>query len=326
MSLPMSHMSAVLVVAVGLAACAALAAGPADAKDQGRWYLFTSFCGNGEDGLHLAFSRDGYTWTPLGDDKPYLAPKVGPKPLMRDPCLARGPDGTFHMVWTTTWDKPIVVGYASSKDLVRWSEQKGIPVMEDEPKARNAWAPELFYDEAKKQWLLFWSTTVPGKFPETDASGDGGLNHRIYAKTTQDFEHFSPTRLFYDGGFNVIDATIMKAEGRYGLIIKDETKTPVKKNLRLATGPTAEGPWSEASAPFTISWVEGPSAIRIGEWVYVYFDHYAGPHYYGAVRSKDLKTWEDVSKQMSFPPDHRHGTVLEVPGEIIDGLRARTPG
>jgi hypothetical protein len=28
-------------------------------------YLFTSFRGNGEDGLHLALSTNGYTWTAL---------------------------------------------------------------------------------------------------------------------------------------------------------------------------------------------------------------------------------------------------------------------
>jgi len=34
--------------------------------------VFTSFRRNGDDGLHLAWSRDGYTWTPLKNDKPLL--------------------------------------------------------------------------------------------------------------------------------------------------------------------------------------------------------------------------------------------------------------
>ena len=58
---------------------------------------------------------------------------------------------------------------------------------------------------------------------------------------------------------------------------------------------------------------------------FVYFDHYANPPYYGAVKSKDLKAWVDVSKEMSFPPGCRHGTVLAVSKEIIDGLLAATP-
>lgn len=318
-----SLVAAFAVAVAAVTASVALAAGQGGQGD--KWHLFTSFRGNGEDGLHLAYSRDGYTWTKLGGGKPFLAPKVGPKPLMRDPCLRRGPDGTFHMVWTTTWTRPLVIGYASSKDLIHWSEQKGIPVMEGEPNARNAWAPELFYDAARRQWLIFWSTTIPGRFPETDKTGDKGHNHRMYYKTTPDFRTFSKTRLFYDGGFNVIDGAILKVGKTYHLIVKDETRHPPKKNLRIATGRAPEGPWSKASEPFTISWVEGPSAIRIGAEYLVYFDHYAKPHYYGAVRSRDLVTWEDVSKQISFPKGHRHGTVIEVTREIVEGLLKHTP-
>jgi len=41
-------------------------------------------------------------------------------------------------------------------------------------------------------------------------NGEEGLNHRIYGTTTRDFWTFSPTRLFYEPGFNVIDATIVR--------------------------------------------------------------------------------------------------------------------
>ena len=312
-----------LLVALAILATAGLLLGAAEPGPPS-YYLFTSFRGNGEDGLHLAWSRDGYKWTALVGDKPLLRPTVGGDHLMRDPCLARGPDGTFHMVWTTGW-RDRIIGYSSSRDLVHWSAQRAIPVMSDELIARNAWAPELFYDEAKGRFLIFWSTTIPARFPDTDKTGDNGWNHRIYYCTTKDFQSFSETRLFFDGGFNVIDATILKAEGRFFLIVKDETAKPVKKNLRLASAASPEGPWANVSEPFTISWVEGPSAIRIGQEYFVYFDHYANPPYYGAVKSKDLKAWVDVSKEVSFPPGCRHGTVLAVSKEIIDGLLAATP-
>ena len=66
-------------------------------------FLFSYFTGNGEDGLHLAWSRDGYHWERLNGGKSFLRPEVGESKLMRDPCLLRGPDGTFHLVWTTSW-------------------------------------------------------------------------------------------------------------------------------------------------------------------------------------------------------------------------------
>ncbi len=287
--------------------------------------LFTSFRGNGEDGLYLAWSEDGYHWAPLNDDKPLLKPEVGRKPLMRDPCIVRGPDGTFHMVWTTSWDAPPVIGYAHSRDLRHWSPQQGLAVMAHEPTTRNVWAPELFYDEVRSRFLVLWSSTIPGRFSETAQEGDDRRNHRIYYTTTSAFKTFAPTRLFYDGGYNCIDATLLKLDDGYGMVIKDETHTPARKHLRMAFADSPEGPWRDLTEPFTISWVEGPSAIRIGDYWYVYFDHYAEPHYYGAVRSRDFKTWEDVSRKMVFPPGHRHGTVLRVPRDLIEPLRGEQP-
>jgi hypothetical protein len=255
--------------------------------------------------------------------KSFLQPQVGGK-LMRDPCLTLGPDGLFHMAWTTGWGQPPVIGVAHSTNLIEWSEQKAVAVMQHEPTAINAWAPELFYDEARKHWLIFWSTTIPGRFPETESSGDNGKNHRIYFTTTRDFETFAPTKLFYDGGFNVIDATILKANGKFHLIVKDETKNPVKKNLRIASSDRAEGPFSPAGPPFTGDWVEGPSAIQIGSEFHVYFDHYAKPQYYGAAKSSDLVHWQDISDRVSFPKGARHGTVLRVPEEIVENIQSKT--
>lgn len=291
------------------------------AADTNTVYLFSFFREpNGQAGLCLATSQDGLMWTELKppNGKSFLEPQVGGK-LMRDPCLRRGADGVFHMVWTTSWGRPPVFGYASSTDLIHWSAEQAVPVMESDPTAQNVWAPELFYDDAKQQWLIFWATTIPGKFPATENAGDG--NHRIYYVATKDFKSFSPSRLLYDGGFNVIDATLLAVDGVYDLIVKDETKNPVKKNLRIAVGEAAEGPFGPASLPISTNWVEGPTAIRIGGQYYIYFDHYANPRYYGAIKSTDLKAWQDVSPALSFPKGIRHGTILTVPASIVEYIQ-----
>src|SRR3546814_4148160 len=59
-------------------------------------------------------------------------------------------------------------------------------------------------------YMIYWSSTVEGKFPETKSDKENGYNHRIYYTTTKDFHDFSDTELLYDPGFNVIDATIKK--------------------------------------------------------------------------------------------------------------------
>ena len=51
-------------------------------------------------------------------------------------------------------------------------------------------------------------------------------NNRIYATTTTDFGTFTPTRLLYDGGFNVIDATLAENGREWLMFVKNETLTP----------------------------------------------------------------------------------------------------
>lgn len=278
-------------------------------------YLFSYFKGNGEDGLHLAYSDDGYKWQSLKKDASFLTPEVGKDKLMRDPCIIKGGDGLYHMVWTVSWtDKGI--GYASSKDLIHWSKQEFLPVMEHEKDTRNTWAPEITYDEVNKQYMIYWASTIKGRFLETQSIEDDGYNHRIYYTTTTDFKTYAPTKLLYDPGFNVIDSSILKDEKGYVMFLKDETKVPVQKNLRVAYSDKLTGPYTKASTPITGNyWAEGPTAIKIdGKWT-VYFDKYRD-HKYGAIQ-QTAKGWEEVSDKIVFPAGTRHGTVLEVPKSTL---------
>lgn len=274
-------------------------------------YLFSYFKGNGEDGLHLAWSTDGLKWESLKNDQSFLQPKVGVSKLMRDPCIIQGPDGLFHMVWTAGWTEH-GIGYASSADLINWSEQQYIEVMKHEPSAKNTWAPELFYDKASKQYVIYWATTIPGRFTAGAEAGDAGYNHRMYYVTTRDFKTFSPTQLFYDQDFNVIDGTIQKVGKEYILFLKDETRNPAQKNLRIARSTQLLSGYGKASAPITGKyWAEGPTVLKLNKGWIVYFDKYT-EHKYGAVKSSDLETWTDISDQVSFPKGVRHGTVFAV--------------
>jgi len=282
-------------------------------------YLFATFRGNGEDGLHLAYSQDGLKWTALKDDKSFLKPTVAGK-LMRDPCIIQGPEGLFHMVWTTSWnDKGI--GIAHSKDLINWSEQEFAPVMQHELGARNCWAPEIVWDPDAKKYAIYWATTIPDRFTETANAADEGWNHRIYYTTTKDFKSYTKTSVFYEPSFNVIDSTVILADDQYVMIAKDETRYPPAKNLHIATSDKVTGPWEKASTPFSPQglWVEGPTALKVGEFYYVYFDVYSEGRY-GAMRTKDFKSWENVSDKLIVPEGMRHGTVLTVTSDVLARL------
>lgn len=284
----------------------------------GKVFLFSYFKGHG-DGLHLAWSNDGFHWTPVQDDRPLITGQTGPEKLMRDPFLFPAPDGRFHLVWTAGWHGK-GIGYASSSDLIHWSPQQFLPVMEHEPRTRNCWAPEIFFDARNKQYVVYWASSVPGRFPETDHMGDDGLNHRMYCVITPDFKSFGETRLFYDGGFNVIDATVVKDEARYIMFMKDETLHPCQKNIRFATSDSLYGRFDNISPPISgPDWAEGPTAIKIsGQWI-VYFDKYK-LNEIGAVCSSDLNVWKDISDKLHFPAGAQHGSVAEVPAERIQHL------
>jgi len=302
-------------VLAGLAAMALVAPTmPARGQPRGEEaaYLFTSFRGDGESGLHFLHSDDGYRWQEVPGA--FLKPRVGAK-LMRDPSIVRGPDGVFHLVWTTAWRGDRGFGYAGSQDLVHWSSQRFIPVMEHEPTTVNVWAPELFYESAADRYIICWASTIPGRFPENGEPRDN--NQRMYSTTTRDFKTFTPTKLFLDPGFNVIDGVIVPLEGRYALVVKDNSREVF--NLRVAFGDAPLGPWADLSPPFTGKFTEGPSVLKLGDEWLVYYDCYRA-EYYGAAKTKDFKTFVDISTEVYFPEGHKHGTVLTVTRHEVQSL------
>ena len=244
--------------------------------------------------------------------------------LMRDPSVLPGPDGVFHLVWTISWTDH-AIGVAHSRDLIHWSAQERVPVMAHEPDALNTWAPDLFYDDATKEFVVVWSSSIPGRFPATDSlaqrTSRGRADHRLYFVTTKDFKTWSKAKLLYDGGFCAIDGTLTKRGDTYYLVMKDETFFPLARNLRVATSKRATGPFAPASPAFTARDTEGPSVLHVGDWWYVYFDYYTRGRY-GAVRTKDFAAWEVVSDSLRAPRGIRHGSAFLAPESVLRGLIA----
>ena len=289
-------------------------------------YVFTYFDGSKQDaGMCLAYSYDGYHWTALNDNKPVLKPEVGKDKLLRDPSICQAPDGTFHMVWTTGWGDRYI-GYTSSQDLIHWSEQQLIPVMEEFPATRNSWAPELFYDRKSGQYYIIWASTVPGaKQVSTEGCvSEDEYNHRIYYTTTRDFHKFSKTKLFFNPSFNVIDASIVQDPdtGEYIMAMKNENLNPPEKNIRIGRTKSLKKGFSPEVSP-SISgaeWAEGPAPLFVGQDLLVYYDFYR-LHRFGASVSHDKgKTWEDATGLISVPEGISHGTAFAVERKYVDAL------
>ncbi len=287
-------------------------------------YLFSYFTGknNNRNGLHFAWSEDGYRWTAIGPEHSFLKSDYGSwstEKKMRDPFIMQGPDGVMHCLWTINWDAD-VIGHASTRDFIHWSRQSYIKVMKGY-EARNIWAPEMIWDEEKGQFVIFWASTIKVN-GEWKTEPGYKYDHRMYCTTTKDFRTFSPARLFFDPGHNVIDATIRKAGGRYIMIYKDERELPVpQKNLLVAVSDHAEGPYERISEkPITRNWVEGPAICHLPDSSYlVYFEAYRD-HFYEALRTRDFVTFEDATSLISMPSGAKHGSIARVPRKMADAL------
>lgn len=281
----------------------------------GQEYLFAYFQEPGNQGIYLALSKDGFHFTTLNDGMPWVKPENQGE-VMRDVFLTRGQNGQFLMVWTWSW-RGQSLGYSWSRDLMHWAPQTEIPIMAGFPDTRNVWAPEVEWDAQAKKWMVMWSSSK-----KEEPQGN-----RIWFSLTSDFKSFSTPKILFDPEYEVIDATMYHGKKKQYLVFKDQTRDPLRYQVRYATGPTVEGPWSHISAPVTESWSEGPSVIKVGKEYVIYYDHYRAPHaQYEGVESTDWVHWTSVDDKMSFPEHSKHGSFLKITEAEAERLKARHDG
>ncbi len=311
--------------------------------------LFTSFKDQ-KAGPHLWQSTDGIHFTPLNDGKPFFQPPQWPngQNLVRDASVVYR-DGIFHMVWTTGW-MARTFGYASSKDLVNWSEPKMVTPFpktlpaEDQP--RNVWAPELHWDPAKQDYAILFSSTTPRERDNANASNNDGkvgsqYDNRVYITRTKDFQTYSEPKVFYPCDFASIDAVMRLDEpnNRWAMIIKcsrnwDLPKMPGRNLWVTFTGldldhpdfTPLQGPIAGNHSPMYSnadpkkSMAEGPSLIRYKDHWILIWDEPAGDGLQLAT-SEDLLKWTH-RKDATLPPHgEKHGTLFYAPKSAVGWLK-----
>lgn len=272
-----------------------------------------SGAGDGQE-LHLAGSRDGLFWTPLYNNRP-----VWPGQFLRDPFVNRGPDGLFHLVATGSAHGVRSCLYARSRDLVTW-EKRSLPLMEGfrdknegGRQVNNVWAPEWFFDRARGEYLVFWSSSF------ADA---GWKESRLWYSRTADWETFTPPQELFAPGYSVIDGTLVEHENTFYLFFKEEEfgiHSGERRAIRLATAPALDGPYTPRDGPLNNGQIvptitEGPTVLPDpagAGWLMLY--DYPMANDYGASRSPDLHHWATIPPQgFAFPPHARHGSAFLV--------------
>lgn len=324
--------------AVAAGALAALpATGTTTAHAAGRrapyaGYLFTYFTGEGTaDGEQIRFAlsdgNDPLHWRELNGGAPVLVSGVGERGV-RDPFILRSSNGRrFYQIATDLriygsgdWDgaqrhgsRSIVVW--ESADLVRWSAPRLARVAPEA--AGNTWAPEATYDPALGAYVVYWASKL---YDNAGHTGDT-YNRMLYA-TTKDFRTFTDARVWIDRGWSVIDSTVIRHEGTYHRISKDERSAD-------ASNPYGKFVFQERSSKLTsTSWQpvregigygamergEGPLVFKSNteeKW-YLFIDEYGGRGYL-PFETTDLAAadWKLVAGHQ-LPASPRHGTVLPV--------------
>ncbi len=302
-------------------------------------YLFAHFrellTPDGEQ-IYFGISKDGFHWERTNGGKPVLTSNIGEKG-MRDIEIARLKDGSFVIVTTDLciarrWNEKYEVDWKDcnhngSKKLIIW--KSGDLVHFEGPgfidfSAENygcLWAPEITYIEEDDNYLLHWGSTVK----------DDGFNHMsIYCCTTEDFNTFSPPKLFFTKDCEILDSHLVKAGGVYHLFYKN-----CNPGMNMhETAPAAYGPFNHDSEfdSFMQSLgnpgaYEGGTSYILpdGRWC-VLFDFFGCEKekmgYVPFVSSAPGDARIKMSKEeFSFPYGFKHGGVIEITDEEFDRIR-----
>jgi hypothetical protein len=280
--------------------------------------------------LHIALSTDGRHWTPLNDNKPIW------EQFMRDQFIHRGADGLWRLIATGgggSAEEHKNLGptclYATSKDFIHWEKDQYLHLMsgvrnDTGALVRNIWAPEFYYDDATKEYTLFWSST----YEDT-----GWKKSRLWYCKTTDWKTFTTAKVLFAPPYSVIDGTLTKHKDTYYLFHKEEefgVKTGERRAIRLATSKKLEGPYTVYQGPMnkgqlvpTIT--EGPSVmpdpVKPG-WLLLY--DYPMADKYGISSSPDLFHWT-IEKNIAMPPDARHGSISRITAAEAKALREAYP-
>lgn len=255
-------------------------------------------------GFHLAESPDLLHWTPVNGGAPLIPRARDGSYIVRDPFLLREADGQFRVIFTNGW-KTKSICTAVSGDLQHWSAPVYLGIMEHLPDTANCWAPECVFDDESGQYMLFWSSS----FHKTNRLGI--KNHRIWRCFTKDFQTFSQPELFFDPGFNCIDATLCKTESGWVMAFKDErggnTELTRYKNIRLAFSTSLHAPFGGITKPVTGHLTEGPYIVQKNGQYYLFADCFMHGAYTCST-TEDFMHFQKVD--VDFPAGLRHCSIL----------------
>ena len=288
---------------------------------------------------YMAVSRDGYNFTDLNKGEPiFNGAQLAEQKGVRDPHIARGPDGGFYLAMTdlhifgqragyrdTQWQRPQekygwgnnrAIVMMKSFDLIHWTVSDfrvdlAFPELGD---IDCSWAPQTVYDDVKDKMMVYFTIRYNNR------------NANIYCSyTNDDFTKLetTPTKIPDIGG---IDADITKVGDKYHMHYVSAAKILYAVSDQIDR---AYQKRQERIDPETVN-TEAPNVFnRLGTdtWVLMYDVYGARPNNMGFSETKDFVTYkhlgrfnEGVMKGTNFNRP-KHGAVTYL---TLDELKAIT--
>ena len=304
-------------------------------------YLFAHFkekiTPDGEQ-VYFAVSRDGLNWEKVNDGNPVLTAEKGEKGcrdieivrlhtggfmvITTDLCVANRYDNNLQLDWSNinrTGSKSLRMW--KTDDLVNFSEERLVHFGRDD--FGCMWAPEVFFDEEKVEYLIHWGSTVK----ETDYK-----HMSIYASKTKDFETFSEPELYFTKDNEILDSHIVRVGNTYHLFYKNAHNPSMNMH---AVSENLYGSFihderfekymdEEISNP---GCYEGPTTYVLpdGRWCLMLDFFGCEKEKMGYVPfvspEKGNMSFERMTEGFSFPYGFKHGRVIELTDEEYEKVR-----
>lgn len=291
--------------------------------------------------LHMALSRDGYSWKALNGDKPVVSgDTIALQRGIRDPHIYRGPDGTYYIAATdlhiyaqregyrdTEWERDgKLYGWGNnralvlmkSKDLINWTHTS-FRVDEAFPEHFGdigcAWAPETIYDPEKGKLMVYFTMRTTGR----------GKTRLFYSYANDDFTKLTtePKNLFDypDEKVQILDADIIPMpDGRYCMTYCAQ-EGPAGIKIAFSDHINRGYEYQPEQIDVEPRSCEAPTMYRIlgqDKWILMYDIFSIHPHNFGFMETSDFKTFrhlghfgEGETKREGFS-EQKHGAVTHI--------------
>lgn len=305
-------------------------------------YLFVHFkeksTPDGEQ-VYFALSNDGFHWERINNGNPVLWSRKG-EGGVRDTAIIRSRSGRYYIFaadlclannftkkYNRDWQG--VSRYGSkflvmweSDDLIHWSEQKMLDFGEED--FGCLWSPDIIYDKAVDDYILYWTSTH---------ISDNFEHKAIYYSRTSDFRGFTYPKMMYRKEHDdVVDSVIYEEHGMYFRFSKS-THNPAR--VVLEKSDTIIGNY-ERIPEFdkTMNCLEEPEAYQAavaypladGRWCLM-LDYYGGESAtqgYIPFLTNNIESglFERADKEFSFPYRFRNGSVIKITTEEYGRIKS----